>query len=190
MQEGDGRNQFTYTPTNPVAAKEVQAPAVSSQQKTPVLPVEPIQWQASEFIDHEKNNNWFILLGLGTVVTCVVIYFMSQSTFSIAVVILAAIVFGITAKQKPRTMSYMLSDQGIKVGDKHYKYDDFKSFNMAQEGALWSIILQPTKRFMPSLTIYFDQNDGERIFDTLAAQMPHQERTTDSVDSFLRRIRF
>jgi hypothetical protein len=87
-------------------------------------------------------------------------------------------------------MKYTLSPHEIKVGERRYRYDDFKSFNMIQEGALWSIILQPTKRFMPSLTIYFDQNDGEKIFDTLAAQMPHQEKTVDSVDKFMKRIRF
>jgi hypothetical protein len=59
-----------------------------------------------------------------------------------------------------------------------------------QDGALWSIILQPTKRFMPSLTIYFDQSDGEKIFDILASQMPHQERSLDTVDKFMKRIRF
>lgn len=190
MHEGDGGNQFSYTPTNPVATQEVQAQAPVPQQKSSVLSDKPIQWQASEFINHEKNNNWFLLLGLGTIVVCLVVYFISRSIFSTSVVALAAITFGITAKQKPRTMRYALTPHEIRVGDKRYSYDDFRSFNMVQEGALWSIILQPTKRFMPSLTIYFDQSDGEKIFDTLAAQMPHQEKSTDSVDRFMRRIRF
>lgn len=190
MQEGDGGNQFTYTPTTPVVAQEVQAPSPPTQQQRGTLPEEPIQWQASEFIDHEKDKNWFLLLGLGTVAMCVVVYFVSKSIFSTVVVALAATAFGITANQKPRTMKYTLSAHEIKVGERRYRYDDFKSFSMIQEGALWSIILQPTKRFMPSLTIYFDHNDGEKIFDILAAQMPNQEKTLDSVDRFMKRIRF
>lgn len=190
MHEGDGGNQFTYNPTTPVVAQEVQAQTPTTNQKTGSLPSEPIQWQASEFIDHEKDKNWFLILGLGAVAMCVVVYFVSKSIFSAAVVAMAAIAFGITAKQKPRTMKYVLSPHEIKVGDKRYRYDDFKSFSIIQEGALWSIILLPTKRFMPSLTIYFDHNDGEKIFDTLAAQMPNQEKTLDSVDRFMKRIRF
>ncbi len=189
MHEGDGGNQFTYTPTNQVATQEVQAQTPASQQKTP-LSDESIQWEASEFIDHEKDNNWFLFLGLGAVAMCVVVYFVSRSIFSTVVVALAALAFGITANQKPRTMKYTLSPHEIKVGEKRYRYDDFKAFSIIQEGALWSIILQPTKRFMPSLTIYFDHNDGDKIFDTLAAQMPSQEKTLDSVDRFMKRIRF
>lgn len=190
MQEGDGGNQFTYTPTNPVVAQEVQPQAAAPKNAASTPQQAPIQWQASEFIDHEKNSNWFVLLGLGTVVTCTVVYFISNSIFSTAVVLIAAVAFAVTAKQKPRTMQYSLMPQELRVGDKSYRYDDFRSFNLVQDGALWSIILQPTKRFMPSLTIYFDQTDGEKIFDALAAQMPHQERSVDSVDRFMKRIRF
>ncbi len=190
MQEGDGGNQFTYTPTNPVVTQEVQPQTPVTQQTNTSALETPIQWQASEFINHEKNSNWFVILGLGTVVLCVVVFLISHSYFSTAVVALAAIAFGVTARQKPRTMSYTLSPHELKVGERRYRYDDFKSFNMVQEGALWSIVLQPTKRFMPSLTIYFDQIDGEKIFDALSAQMPHQERSVDSVDRFMKRIRF
>jgi hypothetical protein len=190
MQEGDGGNQFTYTPTNPVVTQEVQSSVPMTKSKASPSSDKVIQWQASEFVDHEKDNNWFVLLGLGAIVVCVIVYFVSKSIFSTAVVLIGVIAFGITAKQKPRTMQYSLMPNELRVGEKSYRYDDFRSFSLMQDGALWSIILQPTKRFMPSLTIYIDQSDGEKIFDILATQMPNQERSLDTVDKFMKRIRF
>ncbi len=188
MQEGDGAQQFTYTPTQPVATQSIQpqTPVEQPMQKPEVS----IRWQASEFVDHEKNNSWFLLLGGAAIAVSVIVYLMSKSIFSSVVIFFAAAAFGVTAKQKPRTLQYSLLPTGIQVGEKRYRYDDFRSFSVVQEGALWSIILQPTKRFMPTLTIYIDPNDGEKIFDVLATQMPHEEHQSDSIDRFMKRIRF
>lgn len=188
MQEGDGTQQFTYTPTQPVATQPIQ-PQNPVEQPAP-KPEASIRWEASEFVDHEKNNNWFLLLGGAAIAVSVIVYLMSKSIFSSVVIFFAAAAFGVTAKQKPRTLQYSLLPTGIQVGEKRYRYDDFRSFSVVQEGALWSIILQPTKRFMPTLTIYIDPNDGEKIFDVLATQMPHEEHQLDSIDRFMKRIRF
>ena len=51
-------------------------------------------------------------------------------------------------------------------------------------------MLEPTKRFLPPLTIYFDPSDGEAIFDTLAQHLPHEEKAPDFVERFMRKIRF
>ncbi|MBP9738236.1 hypothetical protein KBD20_00960 [Candidatus Saccharibacteria bacterium] len=188
MNEGDGENQFTYTPTG-VAAPSPQNP--TEQDSGPVTPpTETIQWQASEFVDHEKNNSWFVILAVGAFFMCGLVYLITRSVFSTFVVLVAVLAFGVTAKQKPRTMQYSLLPTGIQVGDKRYRYNDFRSFSLTREGALWSISLIPIKRFMPLLTIYFDPNDGEKIFDVLASQMPHEERKLDTVDQLMKRIRF
>ena len=188
MNEGDGEQQFTYTPT--VAPAPQLTPRSAETPQTPKPSGDIIEWQASEFVDHEKNNNWFVLLGVATVVACGIIYLLSGSIFSVVVILFAAAAFGVTANQKPRTMQYALLPTEVKIGDRRYKYDDFRSFSLMREGALWSIVLQPTKRFMPLITIYFDPDDGEKIFDILASQMPHEERKLDAVDQLMRRIRF
>jgi len=190
MQQGDGGDQFTYTPTKPVEAQSVQPGLAAEDQQPAPPPQDSIQWQASEFVDHDKNNNWFLLLGGATVLVCGVIYLLSGSIFSVVVIACAALAFGVTANQKPRTLRYSLLPTGLKVGDKQYRYEDFRSFSIMQDGALWSIVLQPVKRLMPLLTIYIDPNDGERIFDVLASQIPHEQHEMDGVDRFLKRIRF
>lgn len=192
MNEGDGQQQgFTYTPSTPVEQRPL-TPGESQQAGAPApsVPEGSVRWQASEFVDHDKDSNWFVLLALAAVGLCALTYLLSRSIFSTIVVGMAILAFGVTAKQKPRTLQYALLSTGIQVGEKRYKYDEFKSFSVVQEGALWSVVLQPVRRFMPLLTVYFDPNDGEKIYDILASQMPHEERQLDSVDRFLKRIRF
>lgn len=184
-------------PVQPPTPKQPQQPA-TTPQPAPQQSSEPdaedssddIRWQASEFVDHEKGGNWFFLLILATFAVGAITYLLSRSIFSTAVVFVAALAFALTAKQKPRTMQYSLRSTGISVGGRQYRYEDFKSFSVAREGALWSIVLRPIKRLMPNLTIYFDPNDGERIFDVLAEQMPHEEHQPDPIDRFMSRIRF
>lgn len=191
MNEGDGEQQFTYTPTAAPTPQLQQAPqAPTTTPHAPASAQDAIRWQASEFVDHEKNHNWFVLLGIAALAVCGIVYLLSGSIFSVVVVLFAAAAFGVTANQKPRTMEYALLSNEVQIGERRYKYDDFRSFSVVKEGALWSIVLQPTKRFMPLITVYFDPNDGEKIFDVLSAQMPHEERKLDAVDQLMRRIRF
>lgn len=150
-----------------------------------------VEWQASEFIEHQKSSQWFVAFGIGTLVMGVLVFFITQhSIFSTVVVVLAAITFAMYAHQKPRTLKYRLGASSITIGDKQYKYDDFRTFSVMQEGMLQSIVLQPLKRFMPPLTLYFANEDGEKIFDVLAKHIPHEERRPDPIDNLMRRIRF
>jgi hypothetical protein len=184
MEQNGGKNEFNYAgsaPTNSVAPQ----PAPRQITQSPLM-----QWNASEFIDHQKSTGWFMPLIVGSIVLSGAIYFFTRDILATLVVMLGCISFGTFARQKPRTLTYTLLPTSIKIGSKTYSYDDFKTFSIIEEGALFSIFLQPIKRFMPPLTIYFDPDDGERIFDTLAAHLPHVEREQDPIERLMRRIRF
>ncbi len=164
----------------------LQAPPQQEEAEKTVM-----RWQASEFIDHQKEGGWFLMLALITGVVCTGVYFITDGDILSTMVIgVAAIAFGVFANKKPRTLTYTLLPTSIKIGEKSYSYDEFRTFSVVSDGGLNSIILQPTKRFMPPLTVYFAVEDGEQIFDTLAVHIPHEEKTTDMVERFMKRIRF
>ncbi len=163
----------------PVAASEVQP-----------FTAEAVQWQASEFIDHQKSAGWVSLLAVAAVAAAVIVYVLTRNIFSSVVLLMAGLAFGVFAFQKPRTLTYSLLPTSIKIGDKTYSYDDFRTFSIMQEGAFFSVFLEPLKRFMPPLTIYFAPEDGEKIFDVLAQHIPHQEKEPDAIDRLMQRIRF
>jgi hypothetical protein len=181
--EENGGNEFNFSGSSAPAAGPVNEPTQAPQ---PAL----MQWKASEFIDHQKNLAWFLPLILGGGILSGAIFLLTRDILSTVVLLLGILTFGVYARQKPRTLTYSLSGTTISIGEKTYSYDDFRSFSIVQDGALFSVMLQPIKRFLPPLTIYFAPDDGEKIFDTLASHLPHEEREQDPVERLMRKIRF
>ncbi len=166
----------------------------SSTQRTPELqaaeePVE-IRWTASEFIDHQKTSGWFLgLAGAGLVIAAVV-YLLTRDIFATVIIAILAFIFGVGAARKPRVLEYSIGGAGITVGERYAPYEEFRSFAVVSEGPIESIILLPTKRWAPPLSVYFAPDDGEKIIDTLSAFVPFENHEPGLIDKFLHRIHF
>lgn len=149
-----------------------------------------VSWEASEYIHHQKTAGWFLMLGLGTAVLGTVLYLVLKDIFSVVVLVLMAVTIGIFAARPPRTLRYRLSRHSLAIGEKEYPLGDFRSFSLAQEGAILSITFLPTKRFMVPVTVYFAPEDEEKILSVLEASLPHEERQPDVIDRWTSKLRF
>jgi hypothetical protein len=149
-----------------------------------------VSWTASEFIVHQKNAGWYMLLVAAAVVLAAVIYLLTRDVVSTGMVGVVLVVLLLLASRQPRTLSYRLDGYGVHVGSKSYPYDSFKSFSVVDEGALNSITLLPLKRFMPPISMYYDPQDEAKISQVLSDYLPFVEGHKDVVDQFMRRIRF
>lgn len=148
-----------------------------------------ISWEASEYVHHHKNPLWFV--GLATVAALFfgVSVFLQAWTFAALVVVMTvAIVY--FAVRPPRSLRYKLSASGLQINEHFYGYKEFRSFGVIQDGGLFSIMLLPVKRFMPALTVYFAQEDGEKIVDILGARLPMEQLKQDPIDRLMRNLRF
>ena len=196
MQPGDNDPSSTESGTDAQAPAAETSPWQYSQESetTTTQPhpnnLPPVSWTASEFIDNEKNASWFLGLTGATVLASAVIYLITHDVITPIVIAIAAVLFGITAKRKPRTLEYLLDHAGVTIGGKPYSYSLFKSFSMMEEGAFTSIQLMPLKRFMPPISLYYPPESEERIITTLGSYLPHEERSHDEIDHLMRKIRF
>ena len=154
------------------------------------LPPEGLRWTASEFVAHEKSPAWYGLLALGGVASGILIYFITKDKITTGIILFAALALGIFAGRKPRVQEYGVSHAGLRVGQKNYAFYDFKSFSVAEEGAIITIVFLPLKRFMPALTIYVAPDVEDKVVDFLADILPIEKHRQDMVDSFMKRIRF
>jgi len=187
MENGGGQEQFMYS-DSPDQGGLGASSAIHQTQED--VSDNLVQWKASEFIDHQKSSVWFMGFIGASLLSSIIVFFVTKDILATLVVLIGAVTFGMYAAKKPRTLTYSLMPHALKVDQKSYRYDDFKSFCVRQEGALFSIILEPIKRFMPPLTIYFAGEDGEKIFDSLAQHLPHEERKVDFVENLMSKIRF
>lgn len=147
-------------------------------------------WTASEYIDHKQGAGWFITLAAATVVIAALIFLLTRDYIATTVIAVLGLTIGIFAKRTPRELTYELDAAGIKIGAKRYPYRLFKSFSVIHDGALLSLNLEPIKRFMPPVSVYFDPADHERIFDLLEDRLPYEEKQLEFLERLTRHLRF
>ncbi len=154
------------------------------------ISVQPVKWTASEFIEHNKGSEWYLMLAVGAVLLAAGIYLITKDVISAAMIVIVAIIFGIFASRKPRVLEYQVDGSGIHIGPKFYPYASFKSFAVISEDSINSIWLMPLKRFMPIITVYFAPNDGQKITAVLGNFLPVQNHQPDPIDRLMHRMRF
>jgi hypothetical protein len=125
-----------------------------------------------------------------SVAIAALVWLLTKDKISAGVVIVAGIALAGYGARKPRQLEYELDPEGLRIGEKYYAYDAFRSFAVLDEGAFSSIAFMPLKRFAPLTTIYYDPADEERIINLLADRLPMEDRQHDIIDRFMRRIRY
>jgi len=149
-----------------------------------------VTWEASEYIHHAKSTQWFLGYVGAMLALLAIAYFVTHAWTFVVLVIALAITVGIFATRPPRTLHYALTDTGLQIENTHYSYSDFRTFGVIADGGLFSVMLIPTKRFMPAVSMYFAENDGEKIVDVLGARLPMEEMHLDMIERLVRRLRF
>lgn len=175
--------------------------AVTTPEEAPVIVSEPLgrpqeaasaalEWQASEYVEHQKSPVWFIVLAVITAgLVAAAIFLLKNYTFALLLVVMAAAIV-VWAKRPAQEMYYRLDESGIFVNDKLFALHDFRAFGVLQDGATNSVVLLPNKRFRPGVTVYFPHELGEQIVDMLGNQLPMQELKPDWIDKLTRRLNF
>ena len=170
---------------------------LTQQGQPPAQPAAPqavdevlLEWQAAEYVHHDKGAGWYLGLIAITTVLIAVAFFWTHSWTFIALLVVMAIATGVYARRPPRTLHYALSKHGIRIDATEYHYSDFRAFGILRDEASYSVVLIPVKRFMPAVTLFFDQPQGEQIVDILGARLPMEELHHDIIDVLTRRLRF
>lgn len=149
-----------------------------------------VRWTAHEYIHLEKNGLWYIIFVLVVIgLIALDLFILKSYTFSVLVIVMAVALI-IYTRRPPRTIQYTLSeDHGLYIGDRLYRFDDYKAFGLLQDGEHHSIMMIPTKRFSPGVSVYFPEESGEEIVDILGARLPMQPLKLDFIDNVVRRLR-
>jgi len=165
-----------------------QAPVAEATPDT--LTDNPVTWQAQEYVHLDKSPIWFILFAIVVLgLVAIDVFFLQSWTFSALVIVMAVAVI-IYTRRPPRTLTYALSGkQGLYVGERLYHFDEFKAFGVIKDGEHDSIMLIPTKRFAPGVSVYFPAEVGEQIVDILGQRLPMENLKLDVIDVVVRKLR-
>ncbi len=150
--------------------------------------IEPVSWTAHEYIHQEKGTKWLVIFALITTGFVALSVWMQAWSFTALIAVIAFIVV-VYLRRPPRELDYSLTEEGLTIDNKLYKYDDFKSFGVIRDGEDFSVMLIPTQRFQPSVTVYFPEEVGEDIVDVLGEILPMKDLKLDAVDRLVRMLR-
>ncbi|MBI4034747.1 hypothetical protein HY380_02505 [Candidatus Saccharibacteria bacterium] len=187
-----------YKPSGGTAVAEPPQPAGSVAPPAAPPAGGSVSWTASEYIDHERNASWYLMLVLITAVIAAAVWLITKDYFASGVIPILGIIVGLFARRKPEAIQYTIDESGLKIGSKSYPYSLFKSFSIIREGApgsesgtdLSSINLTPLKRFMPAVSAYFAAQDEEQIISVIGSHLAHQDKSPDPIDKLTRRLKF
>ena len=190
MNENSG--QWEYKPDGQTTAQQPALPNPSTNNQPAAKPAQEatITWTASEYIDHTRGAGWYLALVAGTVVLSAAVYLLTKDYFASGVIVFMAVILGIFSTHKPKQGTYELSSSGLKAGEKNYPYSLFKSFTIIRENALCSLNLIPIKRLMPTLSIYFDPAQEQKIIGVVGNHLAYEEGGLDTIEKLSRRLRF
>lgn len=166
-----------------------QAPVVEDDPTLAANAQQPVKWQAAEYIQRDKSPLWFVVFGIVFLAFMAISIFLIKSmTFNVLVPVMALSLL-VYAYRPPRMLEYTLSRQGLHINDHLYSFAEFKSFGVIKDGDEYSVMLVPTKRFKPGVSVYFPEEAGEAIVDLLGVRLPMQELHLDLVDRIIRKLR-
>jgi len=168
---------------------DAMSAADTPEEDQPTSTADAITWQAPEYIHHDKGTLWYAVLGGVTLVGAGLAVFFAQWLFAVLIVVMG-IALGVLAKRPPRDITYQIDSHGVSVGEKAFPFSQLKAFGVIGDGDIYTVLIRPAKRFMPSVTLYFRHDDGEKIFDALAANLPAEQIKPDMFDKLVKRIRF
>lgn len=182
----------------PISTPEGELPVIAEQlpntEPDPVpdepleISEEPITWSALEYIHQEKSTTWFAIFGVVAAVLLGITIFFKQYSFAVLVVVIVAVII-VSARRPPRELTYGLSEDGLSIDGKLHPFENFKAFGVIRDGEEYSVMLIPTQRFQPGVTVYFPEEAGEDIVDLLGSRLPMKDLHLDAVDRVVRFLR-
>jgi hypothetical protein len=153
-----------------------------------VKTLQPVSWQAEEYIVRDHNFWWYVGLFVVAAGLSVLAVLFQGWTFLIFI-ILSVVTILVYSLRPPRTINYQLDNKGLKEENKLHSYEDFRSFGILKEGEHYSAILIPKKRLGLQVKIYFPEGSGEGIVDQLGNHLPMEEVKPDFLDKIVNFLR-
>lgn len=188
LMDEKSQDSFQYNPDHEDDFASTEQNTETEQQKPDNGNI--ISWTGSEFIANHKGSSWFLTFFALLIIGVGAIFIITKDYISTVSVAIGGVLFALLANHKPRQLSYKIDNSGINIGSKFYGFEQFKSFSVAQDGAISYINLMPLKRFMPDISIYFPPEEEKNIVSLLSDHLPHNEAGERQIDKLAKKFRF
>lgn len=143
-----------------------------------------INWKAPEYYFHEKNYEWYWVLGIITAALFLVAFILHNFLFAVFS-ILAGLSLSLYGARRPKIIYNEINPGGISIGNKKINYEQIDHFWINYEPlAKKEIIFESKKTFSTHTIMLLEQSDPEQIRRYLL-QYLKEKKIDDSLVSTL-----
>lgn len=149
-----------------------------------------LQWEAPEFIHHDRDVKWYILAVFLTIILLgYAIY--SRDWFFIGTMVLILVGAVVYLKTPPKIRGYAIAELGIYIDDKFFSFSSLHSFWIIYEEKVKTLNFAFNKKYLPALTIQIGDQNPVQIKELLKKHLPEEEKRTETIgDQLIRKLKF
>ncbi|MFA4891629.1 MAG: hypothetical protein WC604_04785 [Candidatus Gracilibacteria bacterium] len=134
-----------------------------------------ITWTSPEYLKHRKGWVWYVIFLAIFLGGTYLAYIYDAWTFAVALAVFA-IVYLILDKSHPRKIKIVLSDIGIKVGNKVYQYNRIKAFWIVYNPPFHQTLnIKVYNEFVEEIAIQLGGQDPNEVYTVLSKRLPELE---------------
>lgn len=147
-----------------------------------------VQWTAPEFQHYDRGPLWFTIGGI--LVLLLVLYGIWTGSWTESIVfLLLASVYYLTHHEQPRQFDVMISEMGIKFGDKTYPYSNIKNFWILYHPPhVKKLGFRPLEGWAHDVHISLEDQDPVVLRNLLITQIPEWEGKQESMTEIITRV--
>jgi hypothetical protein len=147
-----------------------------------------LEWQAPEFVKHEKGKTWYLVAGILTL--CLIAYalYTGSATMAIVFIVLAG-VYILTHNQQPKVVDIKITQLGLFVGEVFYPYNMVRAFWIVfHPPVVQTLNLRLAGKAGTKITIQLDSQNPVEVRALLAKEIPEVEGQQETMNEMLIRL--
>lgn len=133
-----------------------------------------ISWTAKEHIHHERNIDFYWLVGLLTLAFSVIAFIFKDALFG-AFIIIAGFLYGYISSKKPQDVNVVISNKDIMFDDEIYVISKIKSFNIMKINNENELLILCDRTFNPVINVHVPDSSINQVKDILLKLLPQDE---------------
>ena len=145
-------------------------------------PNETITWEADEFQAPERQFVWYLEAVVAVLLFSGIVYWLNRDVVTAVTVCVAFSVLLILHGRKPRRQTFLVTPQGVQIGNKAHWFADFRSFSIAVERSGHTLVLVPFKRFAPAVSVFIPDAQVDTVTAIMTSALPMEAHKPDALD--------
>lgn len=147
-----------------------------------------ISWMAPEYVKFKKGALWYLIFATIFLGGAVLAYIYSSWTFSLVLLVFCAS-YLLFDRKGPRNVKVILSEVGVKVGNRIYQYGRIRAFWIIYNPPFAKTLsVRVHNEFLVDIEIQLGDQDPSEICEFLSRKLPELEGKSESVSRHFERL--